>query len=266
MHWSLLLGIKKQAIFYLGQFSTWDTRTAFQSEPIFINPSSQKKATIFLHVYFWGSQLHCCKIPWSLSTSNWLDSQASNTLGLAPCFRARTDLLYGHKLSAQQSRVSKFGFLWSQVSKFESPRVNTDCMNNQGWPAPPLQRPINSSSVLWASNPTNSPRLKLVMHLKCVPRGLMNNSLDLTPIVGKLLNVCILSRVYNAITVNYNNGSMNNHFDVNHYLRYWVVTFWIYAGHWVVDFDVYETLFFEKILLPGLSYLHVCLAGQQLLA
>ena len=84
---------------------------------------------------------------------------------LAPCFRAWTDLLYGHNLSAQQTRLSKFSpSPWSQVSKFRSPRVNTACMNNQGWPASLVQRPIKSA-LKRDPNARKSPRLTLVMHL-----------------------------------------------------------------------------------------------------
>ena len=84
---------------------------------------------------------------------------------LAPCFKTRTDLLYGHNLSAQQTRLSKFSpSPWSQVSKFRSPRVNTACMNNQSWPASLVQRPIKPA-LKPGPNARKSPRLTLVMHL-----------------------------------------------------------------------------------------------------
>ena len=50
-------GAEKRDLFYLGQFSTKeDTRTAFRSEPIFINSSSPNwTSEIVLRVNFWGS-------------------------------------------------------------------------------------------------------------------------------------------------------------------------------------------------------------------
>ena len=57
----LAAGYEKQAIFYLGQFSTWDTRTAFQSEPNFHQPIFARKKTQFSCMYI-SEEVSCAVV------------------------------------------------------------------------------------------------------------------------------------------------------------------------------------------------------------
>ena len=140
----LLLG----AIFQRGHQNCIPEWNSFQSSPKIIwNFPLEILACVFLR----KSIPHCCKIE---ACQHQIDLIPKRPIPFAllpvlepELIRFTVTSFQLHNRGSPNSGLQ----LQSQVSKFGSPRVNTGCMNNQGWPTSPpsLQRAINGS-LLWA--------------------------------------------------------------------------------------------------------------------